>query len=105
VACGECGAQFAVGARADATAAVRLLAERNSDAWRLACSSGALWDEFGDALFGCYEELRERYGTAIAVRAFRQAVEEAAPGAPWFGPSAGAGEVGGVTMFERRRGE
>ena len=104
VACGECGAQFAVGARADANAAVRGIVERNADAWRRALAMGSIWDEFGDALFGCYEELRDRYGTGVAVRAFRQAVEEVAPEAPWFGPSAAVdGAV--ATMFEKRRAE
>jgi hypothetical protein len=57
-----------------------------------------------------YGSLRARHGAQVAARAFRRALEEAAPSVPWLAPPTPPSPfehepVGAAgTMFERRQG-
>lgn len=108
VRCPRCEQVFSVGARAEADAIVSSVRDRDPVAWEHACSGDRLWAEFGESLLEAYAGLRERLGVQVAARAFRRALEAAAPDVAWFAPptpknplGTGPGENG--TLFERRQ--
>jgi predicted Zn finger-like uncharacterized protein len=112
VRCPKCRTVFSVGVRAEADRLVAGVAAADPPAWERACGDQSLWAMWGQELLEAYAALRERYGPQIASRAFRRALEDAAPGVPWFAPPTpssplepelAAADAGG-TMFERRQG-
>jgi predicted Zn finger-like uncharacterized protein len=112
VRCPKCRTAFSVGVRAEADRLVAEVAAGDPAGWERACADRSLWTMWGDALLAAYGALRERFGPQVASRAFRRALEDAAPGVPWFAPPTpasplepepAAAGVGG-TMFERRQG-
>ena len=74
-----------------------------------ACDDRSLWGSWGEALLEGYRKIRERYGPELASRAYRRALEIAAPGVPWLAPPTQPSplepiaDTGIETMFERRR--
>lgn len=87
VRCPQCGEIFAAGVLAEAALAVQAVYERNPADFDAARREGATWRRWGGALLDGYERLRSRYGVELASRAYRQALELAAPGL-WGAPPA-----------------
>jgi hypothetical protein len=110
VRCPKCHRVFSVGVRAEADALVARVAAADPAGWERACADRSLWAMWGEELLAAYAELRERCGPQVAARAFRRALEDAAPGVPWFAPPTPADPLepepaaAGGTMFERRQG-
>ena len=108
VRCPRCGADFSVGARAQADDLVSGIISKNPARWQSACQRQALWAEWGEPLLEAYAMLRERHGAQSASRALRRALENVAPGVAWLAPPPavpvhGEDEVHDETMFDRRR--
>ena len=77
--------------------------------WEEAVADRSLWGEWGAPLLESYEALRHRHGPDLAARAFRRALESAAPGVPWMAPPTPPSpfeplpETAAETLFEKRR--
>ena len=112
VRCPKCRTAFSVGVRAEADRLVAQVAASDPRGWERACADRSLWAMWGEALLAAYASLREQFGPQVASRAFRRALEDAAPGVPWFAPPTPASPLepepaavgSGGTMFERRQG-
>jgi predicted Zn finger-like uncharacterized protein len=110
VRCPRCATEFSVGVRAVADELVARVAGMDPEGWARACADRSLWAAWGAELMETYGALRERFGAQVAARAFRRALEDAAPGVPWFAPPTPPNPLeheavgAGGTMFERRQG-
>lgn len=111
VRCPRCTTVFSVGVRREADELIARVAAVDPPGWQQACADHSLWAMWGPELLAAYAALRERHGPQVAARAFRRALEDAAPGVPWFAPPTPAnplepvGAGVGETMFERRQGD
>ena len=108
VRCPRCTEVFAVGVLAEAEETLHTVRGMDPERFERAVHERSLWGEWGAVLLESYQALRERHGPELASRAFRRALEAAAPGVPWMAPptppSPLAPEQGaGATLFERRR--
>ena len=107
--CPRCTQVFAAGALAEAEEVIESLRARDPEGWKRACGDGSLWGSWGSSLLGGYQTLRDHFGPALASRAYRRALESAAPGVPWLAPPTAPNPLEPLpdpkmeTMFERRR--
>lgn len=107
--CPRCTHVFAAGVLAEAEEVVYSLRDRDPEGWQRACDDRTLWGSWGEALLEGYRRIRESYGPDLASRAYRRALEIAAPGVPWLAPPTQPSPLepisdsGIETLFERRR--
>lgn len=107
VRCPRCTEVFSVGVLAEAEEGLRAARDMDPGGFEGAVEGRSLWNDWGAVLLECYQALRERHGPELASRAFRRALEAAAPGVPWMAPPTPpnplAPEPGAsATLFERR---
>ncbi len=109
VRCPRCREVFAIGILAEAEESIRAVRDIDAGAWEQAVRDRSLWGEWGAPLLESYQTLRHRHGPDLAARAFRRALEAAAPGVPWMAPPTPPNpfeplpEPGAATLFEKRR--